>query len=377
MVSYYDNANADLKVAKCGNVSCSSGNTITTVDSGQIGLDSSIAIGTDGLPVIAYSINIVSNALKVAKCGNASCSAGNTLTTVELTGAYYPSIVIGTDGFPVISYYDSTTDLKVAKCGNASCSSGNTITTVDSTGDVGSYTSIAKGTDGFPVIAYYDLTNYYLKAAKCGNASCSSGNTFTIVDSTGFVNYRTFPSIAISTDGEPVISYYDNTNTNLKVAKGNSCGGGGTPAPMVSLWADQTTIASGGSVTLTWASTNAASCAAVSPAGWTASTAINGSQLVTNITATTTYIISCTGAGGTTQQSATVTVSGGGGVACGQQIFDGTTAITIPCEDPPVSQLRVQKNGTTYGIGVVATTDPNASKIRIQTPSGVKALRKQ
>ena len=86
---------------------------------------------------------------------------------------YYTSITIGTDGLPVISYYDDTNgDLKVAKCGNAACSSGNTLTTVDSGGDVGSYTSITIGTDGLPVISYCDRTNCDLKVAKCANPFC-------------------------------------------------------------------------------------------------------------------------------------------------------------------------------------------------------------
>ena len=37
--------------------------------------------------------------------------------------------------------------------------------------------------------------------------------------------------------------------------------------------------------------------------------------------------------------------------------------------------LRIRKGGTTYGIEFVATGDPNASAIRIKTPSGVKAIR--
>lgn len=48
----------------------------------------------------------------------------------------------------------------------------NTVTTVDSTGSVGSNTSITIGTDGLPVISYYDSTNYDLKVAKCANAFC-------------------------------------------------------------------------------------------------------------------------------------------------------------------------------------------------------------
>ena len=71
----------------------------------------------------------------------------------------YTSIAIGTDGFPVISYLDARPPcaLKVAKCVNAACTGTSTITTVDDPANtVGEYTSIAIGTDGLPVISYYD-----------------------------------------------------------------------------------------------------------------------------------------------------------------------------------------------------------------------------
>ena len=65
-------------------------------------------------------------------------------------------------------------------------------------------------------------------------------------------------------------------------------------------------------------------------------------------------------------------------IDCGLRIHDGTAVRTIACE--PVgtltSALRIRKNTTTYGIILVSTGDANASKIRIQTGSGVKALRK-
>ncbi|GAH52361.1 unnamed protein product [marine sediment metagenome] len=38
--------------------------------------------------------------------------------------------------------------------------------------------------------------------------------------------------------------------------------------------------------------------------------------------------------------------------------------------------LRIRKGGVTYGLELVATEDPNASRIRIQTGAGMKALRK-
>lgn len=42
----------------------------------------------------------------------------------------------------------------------------------------------------------------------------------------------------------------------------------------------------------------------------------------------------------------------------------------------PTSPLRIAKNGVIYGIVLVDTSDPDASSIRIQTNSGIKALRK-
>ena len=38
--------------------------------------------------------------------------------------------------------------------------------------------------------------------------------------------------------------------------------------------------------------------------------------------------------------------------------------------------LRIRKGGTTYGIELVETNDPNASRVRMKTPAGIKAIRK-
>jgi Cadherin-like len=228
VISYYDRTNGDLKVARCGNAACSGGNTLTAVDStGDVGYDTSITI-LNGLPVISY-LDFTNGDLKVAACGNATCSSGNVMTTVDSTGfvGSYSSIAI-LNGLPVISYYDNTNfDLKVARCGNATCSSGNTLTTVDSAGDVGSSTSMEILPSGLPIISYYDNTNFDLKVARCGNATCSSGNVISTVDANpgdaGFFN-----SMAILPSGLPIISYFDADNGDLKVAAcGNdTCSGG-------------------------------------------------------------------------------------------------------------------------------------------------------
>ena len=221
VVAYYDATNTDLKVAKCVDATCTTGTiTPSTVDSSVIvGAHTSIAIGADGFPMIAYQ-DINAADLKVAKCANAACTGVSTRTTVDAMGnvGLNTSIAIGVDGLPVISYYDSTNqDLKVAKCANAACSGVSTLSTVDAAGIVGLPSSIAIGADGLPVIAYYDGTNRDLKVAKCANAACSGNSILVTVDVAG--DMGAFASIAIGADGLPVIAYYDATGDNLKVAK--------------------------------------------------------------------------------------------------------------------------------------------------------------
>ena len=142
------------------------------------------------------------------------------LATLDSTGdvGHFTSITIGADGYPVISYYDVTNgDLKVAKCLNPACTGTPTTTTLDSIGNVGDFTSITIGADANPVISYYDVTNADLKVAKCLNPACTGTPTTTTLDSIGDVGYYT--SITIGADANPVISYYDATNGDLKVAK--------------------------------------------------------------------------------------------------------------------------------------------------------------
>ena len=45
--------------------------------------------------------------------------------------------------------------------------------TLDSTGDIRRYTSVAIGTDNNPVISYYDVTNTALKRYRCRTTDCS------------------------------------------------------------------------------------------------------------------------------------------------------------------------------------------------------------
>jgi hypothetical protein len=78
---------------------------------------------------------------------------------------------------------------------------------------VGYHTSIALDTSGNPHISYYTATNSDLKYAKWTGSSWS----IQTVDSAGTVGLYT--SIVLNTNGNPHISYYDYTNGDLKYAR--------------------------------------------------------------------------------------------------------------------------------------------------------------
>ena len=229
---------------QAGAIVCSAApQTFTTVDNGPInvGQHPSAAIPADGRPIISY-YDSSNSALRVTKCGDASCSGGNVSTLVDNSGPVgrYTSIAVPppilTDGFPVISYFggastssSATGTLKVAKCVDAGCIGAATLTVVDSSvASIGLYTSIAippsSAANQFPVISYYEgnttATNGNLKVAKCINAACTGASIITTIDGVSpAVDVGQFSAIVVPADGFPVISYSDVTNNTLKVAK--------------------------------------------------------------------------------------------------------------------------------------------------------------
>ena len=228
VVSYSDALANNLKFLKCGNVECSSGNILTTVDEGSLGRYTSVTM-QGGLPFIAY-YDAGNTNLKTVQCGDSACAAGNTFKNVDTQGTvgYYLDVEAknSSDGFPVISYYDETNkDVKVLKCADASCNpgtSGFTVTTVDAEDNVGQFSAIALDASDVPVIAYYDFTNRDLKILKCGDISCdpeSPGFTVTTVDSDA--NVGQYASIVVPPDSRPIVSYHykDEENESLKVLK--------------------------------------------------------------------------------------------------------------------------------------------------------------
>jgi hypothetical protein len=141
-----------------------------------------------------------------------------TLDSPGIVGRH-TSLALDGSGNPVISYFDlSNSALKLVRCGNATCTSSNSVVTADNSSAVGQHTSLALDSSGNPVISYYhDSPTSDLKLLYCGNPTCTSGNVSQTVDSAGIVGE--FSSLALDSSDNPVISYYDNSNDNLRLAR--------------------------------------------------------------------------------------------------------------------------------------------------------------
>lgn len=141
--------------------------------------------------------------------------------TVDVAGAH-SSLQLNASGNPVIAHFHALPigDLKLAYC-TAGCYTATPtwqLTTVASVGTVGLYVSMQLTASGAPVISYYDLTNTVLKLATC-TANCASATpTWQIVSPDATVGAGANTSLQLDASGNPIIAYYDGSANVLKLA---------------------------------------------------------------------------------------------------------------------------------------------------------------
>ncbi len=154
----------------------------------------------------------------------------NTVDTSHDVGQYVSLALDPENGTSYISYYDTTyDDLRMAKYvgSGGDCGPDNSWSceTVDSVGDVGKYSSIAvDSTDGYPIIAYYDATNGALKLAI---GYVFGWNIKTIQDLT-LGSAGLYASLKLDSTGKTRIAYYLSNFTGVDSLWYAKYVGGGT-----------------------------------------------------------------------------------------------------------------------------------------------------
>lgn len=157
----------------------------------------------------------------------------------------YASIALNSAGNPVIAYYDASKnppgstsvplgngDLKLMVCGNATCSTGNTVTVVDRgriyTDDTGKGASLALDSRGFPAISYFDRGTG-LKLARCSDITCTRLKIQVLDTNTSSDVGNT--SIALDSNGNPAISFSAQGTLSLIRCRNATCDPTGTVGP--------------------------------------------------------------------------------------------------------------------------------------------------
>ena len=99
----------------------------------------------------------------------------------------------------------------------------------------------------------------------------------------------------------------------------------------ISLNASSSNVLPNGSTTLNWSSNNANKC--VASGNWSGNKATTGSETINGLTANSSFVLNCTGAGGTASDSVNVTVS--------------SSSATVPAVTLSASQLNLLQNEPT------------------------------
>ena len=149
-------------------------------------------------------------------------------------------------------------------------------------------------------------------------------------------------SLTISNLTSSVTYEINATNAGGTTTKRVTINVGAKPAPTASLSVSPSSIANGGSTTITWSTSDAESL--TSNFG---ETALSGSKTISNLISSVTYQISASNAGGTTTRNATVTVAAPAPVI----------RITTQPSNTSATYNKCTGSGGSVTFSVVATTD--------------------
>jgi hypothetical protein len=218
-VAYYDATNLDLKYA-FANWDTTNKVWAWTIQpavdtGGDVGQFASLGLDSNNSPYITY-YDVTNTALKHAFKSPIDAWVSEFVDNSAAVGQF-SSLAVYNPTTLYVTYYDQTNgNLLFAQKNGSIWTAGQIVDGGMPNVDVGQYTSLAFDASGDGRLSYYDVTNGDLKYAFYDLPAGTWTVDPTPIDSSG--NVGLFTSLAINSNGQVGISYYDYTNSDLKFA---------------------------------------------------------------------------------------------------------------------------------------------------------------
>jgi len=200
---------------------------------GYAGWDNSLLLDDNGYPVVAYTfkdtITSYPTSLKILRCGDANCAGPNSIRALDegqvVSGV---SLQLDENGFPVISYLLMQTggvvlELKLLRCNDINCDGNDESIVTIGVAELFE-TSLALDSDGVPIISYTSENGLIL--LHCDDPSCApdgSGNP----ETGEIIDFGSLATMQLDADDNPVILYNTGSgNTMIVHCNDAGCAGG-------------------------------------------------------------------------------------------------------------------------------------------------------
>ncbi len=220
VIVHHDPSRGINYLTRCADLGCNEASS-KTVHAGVPGLGLAVAIGADGLPIIASTSTGDDTRLVITRCSTPSCLGADTRTLATgMFSGHWPAMVIGVDEAPIVVHIAGT-DPAVTRCIDIACTTSTT-TSIDLIGTTAD-PDIAMGAEGRPVIALARPDG--LAVAVCADTGCSAvGDPITLSSPwPGVATVGLEPAIAIDIEGRPVIAHRGITDIGGSVLLVSRC----------------------------------------------------------------------------------------------------------------------------------------------------------
>jgi hypothetical protein len=236
LILFSDRGSSKVGYVRCGNESCSEGNTTRLLEVG-VGTDfysrplpPQMHLDLQDRPVIAYveshlimdptltARERTRNELKMLRCADQDCSSFLDVTTIhEDTDAF--SFDLDKDDNPVFAIMDRTKfGLRYIRCQDPSCSGHEETVDIPNRGSITEALDLTLDDRGLPVMATFPrMLPRVLRIDRCSDSTCKGAVSQTVVDKT--VNGSDDVEIAIDEQGFPVVAYRNSDPVEIRLLR--------------------------------------------------------------------------------------------------------------------------------------------------------------